>query len=1162
MFKKYRFLIFFCFLVMLTGVSLLSIDKVEHVLVEDDNQESSNAASNKCWLVMNTNIRDKNGTGLIGMNIELYLSSGYSGDYNWKYHFYTYSTYVGGTREGSLDQVWLQFYRGICIETTCDYTGRKTTWVGYKGTDSSNSNVYGELLNSSIVKIEADGTNLGEVTMGSLTTNGFKKDKKYDSDKAAPTFTLTFYPKILYNFDYNGGKSDGKTNSSIVYDSKDNHMELWDGTEKNNIAVPVRDGYTFKGYYTAKTGGSQIINANGKWTGTWNLSNVRCAPLYAQWTANKYTVSYNLDGGSYGTYHPTSWTYNTAQQISNPTRTHYDFAGWSASNLTTSTAVYGTGSNPTTSWNGTTKIKASSTNGALYFKNLRSTSGTVTLTANWTAKQYTLTFNANGGSVSTATRQVAYGSTYGTLPTPTRTGYTFVGWYTAASGGNQVTSSTRMTTAGATIYAHWTANTYTVKFNDQGGTTNFADMVLIDSTYKTNGTYTFTRNGVTVTYDVSDSALTLNGKPTNDINLFINLGLSFTQNNVYKVSYQKISGSMSGNTTGCFVLEVCDASWALLETRNRVDFHMNNSSGSANLTISSSGATNGAGLKLWFWCNENATPSRVFNNFKVKFKIEKSGTQNVQKQTRFTYGSPLEAVAPPTRVGYNFQGYYTQTGGGGTRYFDSSGHPVVSTMNIANNTTTLHAYWTIKTDCTIYYDSSAAGNFDNWTKYTYGDRIDSSYDESSQTNTINITGGGGWETMAIPIYFPTTGVRYTITFNYSGTFKYLSGYNGLRMQLLTSQPAAGNNQNIQAAYANLTSHSAGTTASATISITPSQNIYYLTLNLGYLKDDDPYTLTFNNFNFTSTSGEAARVYQSGHTFNQAVTNLLVPADRGSIFTGWVTESGKAFNSGSTMNAEEIYLNAQWADTWGNHYSSALTQDTSDDYWMISSSKDLARLIYLFNYTTRIDVLKMKFKLTNHIDMSDHYWLPLGTEDRVFSALIDGRGYTISGLKTISQSLRKDNGGDNSGFIGVSGSYTEKSSTGVTTTYKATIKNIYFEDISINGRNYVAGVVGSVLGDTTISAIAVVGKIYGTNIRGGIAAYAPSTSLATISDCLVDVSPSNIVIRNNYITATNSVNYSTGKLAKTSGTFTNWIENLTGMKYTMLPKGLTWIAEGK
>ena len=53
-----------------------------------------------------------------------------------------------------------------------------------------------------------------------------------------------------------------------------------------------------------------------------------------------------------------------------------------------------------------------------------------TLTANYTVNNYTLTYNANGGSVSTASKSVAYGSQYGTLPTPTRTGYTFKGWGT------------------------------------------------------------------------------------------------------------------------------------------------------------------------------------------------------------------------------------------------------------------------------------------------------------------------------------------------------------------------------------------------------------------------------------------------------------------------------------------------------------------------------------------------------------------------------------------------------------------------------------------------------------------------------------------------------------------------------------------------------------
>ena len=72
---------------------------------------------------------------------------------------------------------------------------------------------------------------------------------------------------------------------------------------------------------------------------------------------------------------------------------------------------------------------------------------------------YTITFNANGGSCSTANKTVMYNSTYGTLPTPTRSGYTFDGWYTSSTGGTKVTSSTKYTTEGnTTLYAHWTAS--------------------------------------------------------------------------------------------------------------------------------------------------------------------------------------------------------------------------------------------------------------------------------------------------------------------------------------------------------------------------------------------------------------------------------------------------------------------------------------------------------------------------------------------------------------------------------------------------------------------------------------------------------------------------------------------------------------------------------
>jgi uncharacterized repeat protein (TIGR02543 family) len=72
---------------------------------------------------------------------------------------------------------------------------------------------------------------------------------------------------------------------------------------------------------------------------------------------------------------------------------------------------------------------------------------------------YTVTFNANGGSVSPATRTVTSGAAVGTLPAPTRSGYTFAGWFTAASGGTQISASTKVT-ANVTYYAHWTQNGY------------------------------------------------------------------------------------------------------------------------------------------------------------------------------------------------------------------------------------------------------------------------------------------------------------------------------------------------------------------------------------------------------------------------------------------------------------------------------------------------------------------------------------------------------------------------------------------------------------------------------------------------------------------------------------------------------------------------------
>ena len=67
-----------------------------------------------------------------------------------------------------------------------------------------------------------------------------------------------------------------------------------------------------------------------------------------------------------------------------------------------------------------------------------------------------VTFDANGGTVNIKTFQAIYGSAFGALPSPTRKGYTFSGWYTQKTGGTKITASTTVTqTEDITLYARW-----------------------------------------------------------------------------------------------------------------------------------------------------------------------------------------------------------------------------------------------------------------------------------------------------------------------------------------------------------------------------------------------------------------------------------------------------------------------------------------------------------------------------------------------------------------------------------------------------------------------------------------------------------------------------------------------------------------------------------
>ena len=119
-------------------------------------------------------------------------------------------------------------------------------------------------------------------------------------------------------------------------------------TSANGITVPQRTGYTFGGYYTATNGGgTQYIDANGKLTSSASTTNFSAAgTLYAKWTPNKYTITFNPNGGTMNSS-TSSTSYNqdylSTITMNNPTRPGYEFMGWVSNQRTnTSTAGYWT----------------------------------------------------------------------------------------------------------------------------------------------------------------------------------------------------------------------------------------------------------------------------------------------------------------------------------------------------------------------------------------------------------------------------------------------------------------------------------------------------------------------------------------------------------------------------------------------------------------------------------------------------------------------------------------------------------------------------------------------------------------------------------------------------------------------------------------------------
>lgn len=279
----------------------------------------------------------------------------------------------------------------------------------------------------------------------------------------APAYTS----KYTVTFNRNGG-SGGTASVTAAY-----------GSAMPGITVPTRTGYAFQGYFDSTSGGNRYYNANGTSARTCTLS--ANTTLYAQWTANSYTVTLDSRGGSGGTETVTA-TFDAAMPaITVPTRTGYTFGGYYTGTDGTGTQYYSAAGTSANNWG---------------------LGEDTTLCALWTANTYTVSFDSMGGSAC-GSMTATYGSPYGTLPTPERTNYTFTGWFTQAEGGTQVTASTvAAITADQTLYARWTLNAVRITYYGNGAGASgipapqdklIGDTAVISSAVPTRTGYTFLR---------------------------------------------------------------------------------------------------------------------------------------------------------------------------------------------------------------------------------------------------------------------------------------------------------------------------------------------------------------------------------------------------------------------------------------------------------------------------------------------------------------------------------------------------------------------------------------------------------------------------------------------------------------------------------------------
>ena len=316
----------------------------------------------------------------------------------------------------------------------------------------------------------------GQLTKAAAKTyTGFASAKAFEQQpiKAdSSTVISIYYDRLTYTVTWMNGNTELDT-ETLRYGAMPNY--------KGDTPTKEDTGHT----YTFTGWSPKLSEVTGNVTYTAQFSD----------SLNTYGITYKLNGGTNAPGNPSSYTYGTAVTLAAPTRTGYTFGGWFTDSGFGGDAV--------------TEISAGETGDKAFY-------------AKWTANEYTVTFDANGGKVTPESQTVTYDGTYGELPTPTRSGYKFLGWFTDLTGTDKVTANNKVSiTAAQTLYAHWSEDEskYSLWVNNTQVTAKNADDVFNDGT---------------VSYDAGTNTLTLN-----DCNITANAlqaeSLVGTRNNVTAV---------------------------------------------------------------------------------------------------------------------------------------------------------------------------------------------------------------------------------------------------------------------------------------------------------------------------------------------------------------------------------------------------------------------------------------------------------------------------------------------------------------------------------------------------------------------------------------------------------------------------------------------------